>query len=157
MLVMEIPGRETLKLVHLVLDYNGTLACDGEIKNGVLEQLEQLADQLQVHVITADTHGSVQKSCQRDFINIHVIANQDQDVQKKHYITQLGADCCVAIGNGFNDAYMLKEAALGMTVMQEEGCAVNTLMASDLAFYSITEALNALLKPKRIVASLRNA
>lgn len=59
MLVMEIPGRETLKLVHLVLDYNGTLACDGEIKNGVLEQLEQLADQLQVHVITADTHGSV--------------------------------------------------------------------------------------------------
>jgi len=46
MLVMDIPGRETLRLVHLVLDYNGTLACDGEIKNGVLEQLEQLIDSI---------------------------------------------------------------------------------------------------------------
>lgn len=35
MLIIEIPGRELLTLSHLVLDYNGTIAEDGEIIEGI--------------------------------------------------------------------------------------------------------------------------
>ncbi|MBO1924383.1 HAD family hydrolase [Thiomicrorhabdus sp. 6S3-12] len=156
MLQIEIPGNQTLALAHLVLDYNGTIACDGAIKNGVIDKLRDLSQYLQVHVITADTHGSVHKACAQTFITIHVIAKNDQDRQKLEYIRQLGAQNCVAAGNGVNDALMLHEAGLGIAVMQEEGCATKTLMASDLLFGSIDDLLDSLLQPKRLIASLRN-
>ena len=85
-----------------------------------------------------------------------MIGKKHQDKQKQQYINQLGAQNCVAVGNGLNDALMLKEAALGIAIMQEEGCATQTLMTSDLLFGSIDELLTALLQPKRIIASLRN-
>ncbi|QKI89338.1 HAD family hydrolase [Thiomicrorhabdus xiamenensis] len=156
MLQIEIPGNQTFALAHLVLDYNGTLACDGAIKHGVIEKLHELSQHLQVHVITADTHGSVHQACAEAFITIHVIAKNDQDRQKQEYIRQLGAQNCVAAGNGLNDALMLQEAGLGIVLMQEEGCATKTLMASDLLFGSIDDLLDSLLQPKRLIASLRN-
>ncbi|WP_178860881.1 HAD family hydrolase [Thiomicrorhabdus cannonii] len=156
MLNIEIPGNNTLALHHLVLDYNGTIACDGQLKNNVLAKLRELSGLLQIHVITADTHGSVHEACADGFITVHVIGKRDQDRQKQAYIEQLGAQSCVAVGNGLNDALMLKDAALGIAIMQEEGCATKTLLASDLLFGSIEELLNALLKPTRIMASLRN-
>lgn len=156
MLQIEIPGHESLALQHLVLDYNGTIACDGAMKAGVMSKLQELSSSLQIHVITADTHGSVHEACSEDFITVHVIGKKDQDKQKQQYINQLGAQHCVAVGNGLNDALMLKDAALGIALMQEEGCATQTLMASDLLFGSIDELLTALLQPTRIIASLRN-
>lgn len=156
MLNIDIPGNDKLALEHLVLDYNGTIACDGEIKKSILSKLKTLSAQLQIHVITADTHGSVHDACAEDFFVVHVIGKNDQDRQKQAYIEQLGARHCVAVGNGLNDALMLNQAALGIAVMQEEGCATKTLMASQLVFGSIEELLDSLLKPKRIIASLRN-
>ncbi|MBF6056720.1 MULTISPECIES: HAD family hydrolase [Thiomicrorhabdus] len=156
MLQIEIPGNETLQLQHLVLDYNGTIACDGMVKPNVLSKLRELSQQLQIHVITADTHGSVHAACSGNFIQITVIGQRDQDRQKKAYVDQLGAQSCVAVGNGSNDALMLENAALGIAVMQEEGCATKTLIASDLSFGSIEDVLDSLLKSKRITASLRN-
>ncbi|WP_319379812.1 HAD family hydrolase [Thiomicrorhabdus sp.] len=156
MLQIEIPGNQTLQLQHLVLDYNGTIACDGTVKPNVLSKLQELSEQLQVHVITADTHGSVHAACSGNFIQITVIGQRDQDRQKKAYVDQLGAEGCVAIGNGLNDALMLEDAALGVALIQEEGCATKTLIASDLSFSSIEDVLDSLLKPKRIIASLRN-
>jgi len=35
MLTIEIPGVRTLRIEHLVLDNNGTLACDGRLVKGV--------------------------------------------------------------------------------------------------------------------------
>ncbi|GAB6070144.1 HAD hydrolase family protein [Thiomicrorhabdus hydrogeniphila] len=156
MLQIEIPGNETVVLKHLVLDYNGTIACDGELKKSLLPKLDLLSKQLQIHVITADTHGSVHKALAKDFVTIHVISKENQDKQKQTYIKQLGASCCVAVGNGFNDALMLKESVLGIVLMQEEGCATKTLLASDLVFSSADDVMDSLLNPKRIIASLRN-
>ena len=59
MLEVTIPGHKTLNLSHLVLDYNGTIACDGRILEGVKERLETLAQSLEVHILTADTFGGV--------------------------------------------------------------------------------------------------
>ena len=57
MLNITVPGYKELQLSHLVLDYNGTLACDGKLLDGVRQSLNILADQIQIHVITADTFG----------------------------------------------------------------------------------------------------
>ena len=57
MIEINIPGFGDLRLSHLVLDFNGTLAVDGRLLPGVGDALTSLASQLAVHVITADTFG----------------------------------------------------------------------------------------------------
>ena len=37
---VEIPGSETLMLKQLVLDFSGTLSCDGVLMSGVAERLK---------------------------------------------------------------------------------------------------------------------
>ena len=61
MIEIAIPGTASLVLQHLVLDYNGTLACDGVLLPGVRERLLVLAENLQVHVVTADTFGQARE------------------------------------------------------------------------------------------------
>ena len=64
-------------------------------------------------------------------------------------------DTVVAIGQGANDAGMLRIAALGICVLSPEGTAVETLLGADLLVSNIFEALDMLDKPLRIVATLR--
>jgi len=156
MIRIEIPGTAALTLSHLVLDYNGTLAVNGILVEGVLERLDVLAQQLRVHVITADTYGTVAEQIAGKSIALHVIGADAQDNQKLAFVESLGADSCVAIGNGRNDAKMLSAAALGFCVLQAEGCCTPTLMASDACFLPIIDALDVLRMPNRLVATLRN-
>ncbi len=67
----------------------------------------------------------------------------------------LGAASVVAIGQGANDALMLKAAALGICVMSAEGAAAETLLAADIVVPGILTAFDLLDKPMRIVATLR--
>jgi soluble P-type ATPase len=150
-----IPGMDEITVEHLLLDYNGTLACDGQIKAGVLEKLEQLSKQLKVHVITADTFGSVQEQCNVPFIHIHIIGKESQDYAKLDYLKHLGAQRTIAVGNGLNDALILQDAVLGFAIQQEEGCATRSLIASDIVFQNINDALNLLLNENRLIATLR--
>jgi soluble P-type ATPase len=155
-LSVDIPGWKELQLQHLLLDFNGTLAKDGTLIEGVLPLLEQLSQQLDIHVLTADTHGSVHAQCNAPYFTIHVLGGGSQEKGKQTYLNQLGADRCVAVGNGRNDRLMLSDAALGIALLQTEGLAAGTLGASDLLFASITDTLEALLHPKRLIASLRD-
>jgi soluble P-type ATPase len=156
MLKIKIPGMEEIILDHLLLDYNGTLACDGKIKPGVLRKLEKLSQSLRIHVITADTFGSVQEQCDEPFIHIHIIGKEAQDRAKLEYLKQLGPQHTVAVGNGRNDALILEEARLGFALLQEEGCATQSLLTSDVFFQSINDALDVLLNANRLVATLRS-
>jgi len=61
---IEIPNYKTVTLEHLILDYNGTIAKDGKVKSEVKELLPQLCKRYKVHVITADTFGSVKAELQ---------------------------------------------------------------------------------------------
>ncbi|MDD3592057.1 MAG: ATPase P [Sulfurovum sp.] len=155
MLKITIPGMEEIRLDHLLLDYNGTLACDGQIKAGVLERLEKLSQSVKIHVITADTFGSVQEQCDASFIHIHIIGKEAQDRAKLEYLKQLDPQHTVAVGNGRNDALILQEARLGFALLQEEGCATQSLLTSDVLFQSINDALDVLLNANRLVATLR--
>ena len=155
MIEINIPGRGLLRLEHLVTDVNGTLAIDGQLIAGVAKQVSALGDRLTIHMLTADTHGRQALIDQQ--LNLTAIRIQpgNESEQKAEYVRKLGVESVVAIGQGANDANMLKESALGICVMSQEGIAVETLLAADLVMPNITAALELLDRPLRIIASLR--
>lgn len=156
MLHIDIPGAKPLVLNHLVLDYNGTLAVDGRLLPGVAERLMQLAEKLTLHVITADTFGTVARELDGLPCQVAVIPQEDQDQAKQDYVANLGPTSVVAVGNGRNDRLMLASAVLGMAAVQHEGAAVAAVLSADLMVSDIRAALDLLLNPKRLVATLRN-
>ena len=155
MLRLEIPGHEPLCLKHLVLDYNGTLAADGTLLAGVAPRLESLGTRLAIHVVTADTFGQAAEQLAGLAAEVVVLPAEDQAAAKRKVIQNLGPGRAVAIGNGRNDHRMLAEAALGIAVIQEEGACTQALLAADVIAPSINAALDLLLHPLRLVATLR--
>jgi len=156
MLELHIPGFKNLRLAHLVLDYNGTLACDGRPLEGVQERVEALAADLTIHILTADTFGTVQDRAAEWPCKVEIIPRDREAEEKATYIQGLGAEGTVAVGNGRNDRLMLKDAALGIAVIQTEGTAREALLAADLVVPGLVEALDLLLHPQRLKATLRS-
>lgn len=155
MLEITIPGRGELRLQHLVTDVNGTLAVDGQLLDGLAKRLIALKDRLTIHLLTADTHGRQALIDQQLGLTAIRVRSGDEAAQKAAYVRQLGAETVVAIGQGANDAAMLKEAGLGLCVLSAEGIAVETLLSADLLMSDIFAALDLLEHPVRIIASLR--
>ena len=155
MIEINIPGRGNLQLHHLVTDVNGTLAVDGQLLDGLVRKVSPLRDRLTIHLLTADTHGRQAIIDQQLNLQAVRVRPGNEAAQKAEYVHQLGAESVVAVGQGANDAEMLRAAGLGICVMSTEGVAVETLMAADLVVPDIFTALELLDKPLRIVASLR--
>lgn len=155
MLEIQIPGFGELKLSHLVLDYNGTLAHDGVLLAGLRERLRALAPLLDLHVVTADTFGQARQQLDGLDCQLSILAAGRQAAAKLAYVERLGADNCVCIGNGRNDRLMLEAAALGIAVVEGEGAASAALIAADVVAAGIHDALDLLANPKRLIATLR--
>ncbi len=156
MLTFDIPGFKVLQLAHLVMDYNGTLAVDGKLVDGVAARLEALSRDLRIHVITADTFGLVQQQMANLPCQVSVLGKESQAEAKLRYVQELGFEQTVCIGNGRNDRLMLQAAALGLAVILAEGIAGETIQAADVITRSITDALDLLLHPLRLTATLRS-
>lgn len=155
MIELDIPGRGNLQLEHLVLDVNGTLALDGQLLDGMTKRLPALGARLQIHLLTADTHGRQAEIDRRLGLQAVRIRPGDEAAQKADYVRRLGAARVAAIGQGANDAGMLEAAGLGVAVLSPEGLAREALLAADLIVADIFSALDLLDRPVRIVASLR--
>jgi len=100
LLDIAIPGAAPLALAHLVLDFNGTLALDGALLPGVDDALRKLVGPLSIHVLTADTFGTAREALSDLPVHLVVLPPDQQDEAKRRHVEQLGADRCVAIGNG---------------------------------------------------------
>jgi soluble P-type ATPase len=155
MIELSIPGRGLIELEHLVCDVNGTLALDGQLLDGVARALTDLRDRLQLHLVTANTHGRQELIDQQ--LNVKAVRLQtgEESLQKAEYVRRLGAERVVAIGQGANDAAMLECARLGICVLSGEGTAIQTLLAADLVVPDIYTALDIIENPLRLVATLR--
>lgn len=156
MLEVEIPGFGVLRVAHLVLDYNGTLAVDGRLLDGVAAELRALATQLQIHVLTADTFGLAQSELADLPVSLVILPVKAQAEAKLAHVKRLGASAVVAIGNGRNNRKMLKAAALGIVIVQPEGAAAEAVAAGDLVSTSVLHALALLHNPRRLIATLRS-
>ncbi len=153
---VEIPGYGILDIVHLVFDYNGTLADGGVPVKGAADLINRLAKIYKVHVITADTFGTVAKELEGVNCSVFVIPRENQSMAKLDYINDLGKEKCAAIGNGNNDGLMLKEAALGIALIGDEGAFTSTVMASDIICRNISDAAGLFLDTKRLIATMRS-
>lgn len=155
MLVIEIPDYKILELRHLVLDYNGTIAVDGEISQTVKERLVKLSENLEIHVLTADTHGTAREKCKGLPLEIQTFPNDGALPAKMAVVEELGAETCVSVGNGRNDKLMCRVSGLSIAVLEQEGMCGRLLGEVDVCVRSIEDALDLLLYPKRLVATLR--
>jgi P-type E1-E2 ATPase len=155
MIKIDIPGDGKLELEHLVLDVNGTLALDGQLLPEVSTLLSALRDQLIIHLLTADTHGKQAEIDRELGLTAVRVKPGKEAAQKAAYVRELGSDHTGAIGQGANDALMLAEARLGICILSLEGTSVDTLLSADLAVPDIQSALNLILHPARLIASLR--
>ena len=142
-------------LEHIVFDFNGTLACDGILDEGVAERLVALAAKLQLHVLTGDTFGMAAKQLAGLPCKLTVLPSSGQSEAKLAYLERLGAERTATIGNGFNDRLMLESACLSIAVLQDEGLASANLMAADIVVLRIVDAIELFLNPLRLVATLR--
>lgn len=152
MIVCEVPGRDPLRLEIVLLDQNGTLTDRGEPIAGVAELLRALAERVEVRILSADTFGTLREVARS-------LGARAQEVQtgeeKAAVVAGLGAERCVAIGNGANDAAMLAAAALGIAVLGPEGAAGAAVRAADVVCSSIADALALLLDERALAATLR--
>ena len=156
MIRIVVPGYGEISLDHVVLDYNGTLATDGQLPRGVRTLLNNIAERVELHIVTADTFGRVKSGIEGIRCKLSILSQQHQALAKQQYIQNIGSDRVVAIGNGRNDRLMVKDAALGIAIIGAEGSAIETLLASDVVCKSGQDALELLLNPKRLIATLRS-
>src|SRR6185312_488813 len=133
MIEIVIPGSDDLRLVNALLDFNGTLAFDGWLIEGTADRLRALAALLE----------------------LHLMPHEDQDTAKRAVLARFDAARTVAVGNGRNDLGLLEQAALSIIVIGREGCAAASLARADIVCASVVDALDLLLAPRRIVATLR--
>ena len=154
MLVIKIPGREEMSLSHLILDYNGTIAEDGLVIEGIASRLEELSRSLEISVITADTHGTAARNCKGLPLEVKVFPTVEVGaIKAEETSAKVGGVVC--IGNGFNDILMSDAADLSICVIGREGCCGALLAHADVVVTSIHDALDLLIKTDRLRATLR--
>jgi len=155
MINIDIPGSGLTEIELLVSDFSGTLSEDGVVLPGVKEKLNELAEKLQIHVLTSDTFGKARKELEGIKCTVHVLDGDDHTGRKERYVLSLGPQNVAALGNGNNDARMLKAAGIGIAVALKEGCSVEALLSARILVLSPLDAIDLLLNPKRLMATLR--
>jgi len=155
MIRVEVPGTGLFEFGHFVTDFSGTLSEDGILLPWVKEKLNELSEKLNVHVLTSDTFGRAREELRGINCILHILEGVQHVVQKEHYVNDLGAERVVALGNGNNDVLMLKAAKLGIAVCLKEGCSKKTIDAARIFVMSPVDAIDLLLTPKRLIATLR--
>jgi soluble P-type ATPase len=155
MFELDVPGFGGVILKHLVTDFTGTLSVDGRLAQGARERLNKVAEFLDVHVLTADTFGKARAELDGVNCRVHILEGKNHDVQKEEFVKRLGAENVIAFGNGNNDRKMLKASKIGVAVCLQEGCAVDAVKSADILVTSTRDAVDLLLHPKRMKATLR--
>jgi len=90
MLEIDIPGYKLLQLEHLLLNYNGTLAFEGELLDGVDTALSRLADHMRIHILTGDTFGMARDEVAGFPCELYILPSHGQDNAKLHLSTATG-------------------------------------------------------------------
>ncbi len=152
MIRIDVPQRGIIELQHAVFDVNGTLAVDGIPIPGVVDRLHVLVKHLSLHALTAGTHGNIAELERAFGFPLHIIATGEEKVR---FVEQLGPAGVIAFGNGRNDVAMLRVAAIGVAILAGEGVAIDALQAADVLAFGPVDAIDLVLKPKRLIATLR--
>ena len=152
---IDIPGWANIDIENIVVDLNGTVATDGKVPMEVKEKINSLSGQAKIYVLTVDTQGTADREISGMNAELIKIREEDSKQGKLEFLKTLNLEVTVAIGNGSNDQLVLKEAALGIAVLGDEGVSGSAVKNADIIVKNIQNALDLLLKPKRLIATLR--
>ncbi len=155
MLNVSVPGYGDLEIENAVFDFNGTLAAGGKLHTAIRRMMPEIKEKLNVYILSSDTFGTVVSQCDGLGVHIKVIDSGRACALKADFIKQLGAGRTVCIGNGNNDIDMFRECALAVLIIGREGCSAKALAFADIVVNNIEDALNLLIDPTRIIATLR--
>ena len=155
-MLLNIPGRDKIQVTNIILDFNGTIAIDGKLIDGVSEKINTLSSIINFYIVTADTYGTAESELSGVNCSVINLAKSDEFKSKLDVLISLGKSETLCVGNGFNDRIVLKECILGISLLQEEGLNVEALIASDLVCKSIIDVFSCIENPNRIVATLRS-
>ncbi|MGD0660481.1 MAG: HAD family hydrolase [Syntrophorhabdales bacterium] len=156
MISVPIPGWGELSIEYLMIDFNGTVAVDGKLKKEVKDAIDRISRYVKVFIITADSYDSVDAELGTSnvtFIKVNKVSSGDE---KARVVKELGPEKIVAIGNGSNDVAMMRESALGIAVVGDEGCSTALVKEADIVVSDALKALGLLMHPERLVATLRD-
>ena len=137
MMKTQIPGWGELEIKNLILDFNGTIAKDGKVLEGVKELL-----------------GKIHEA---GIVPVHVkIFGSDTVARDKRCLCQeLGCRNTASIGNGRNDIQVFPASVLSIAVIGNEGAFTKSAMLADVLVNDVCQALELLLSPNRLIATLR--
>ena len=128
MIKTQIPGWGELAIENLILDFNGTIAKDGRVLDGVKDLLEKIHDQGDSDTVARD---------------------------KRCLCQSLGCERTASIGNGKNDIQVFPVSVFSIAVIGNEGAYTKSAMQADVLVTDICNALELLLSPNRMTATLR--
>ena len=156
MINVPIPGWGELSIEYLMIDFNGTVALDGKLKKEVKEAIERISRYVKVFVITADSYDTIDAELGTSDVTFIKVSKVASGEEKARVVKELGPEKIVAIGNGSNDVAMMRESALGIAVVGDEGCAAALIKEADIVVSDALKALGLLMHPERLVATLRD-
>jgi soluble P-type ATPase len=152
---INIPGWGNVGVENIVLDLNGTLATDGKIPLEVKAKIASLIEKINIYILTADTQGTAAEEVRDIRVELIRISEEKSKEAKFESLKKLHRKNTVVIGNGSNDQLILKEAALGIVVLGNEGMSISAMKNADVVVKDVSTALDLFLKPKRLIATLR--
>jgi len=155
MINIDIPGWGSMEIENIVFDLNGTIATDGRIPLEVKEKIKSLSEKVKIYILTADTQGTASDEIGTLDVKLVRLPEQDSKAGKFEFLKTLDLERTIVIGNGNNDQLILKEAALGIAVLGDEGLSVFAIKNADIVVKNVSDALDLFLKTKRLIATLR--
>jgi soluble P-type ATPase len=158
-IAIDIPGFGKLQINAVLSDFTGTLAFNGKLVPGVRDRLVRLAQLVDIHVVTADSFATAEKELKGLPLVYKMLQPEKEDVQKRLYAEGLNPHLRASLGNGNNDRLHLKLAkeagGLAIAVENGEGCALDAILNSNVFVFGAVNALDLLLEPILLRATLR--
>ena len=156
MVSIDIPGKGKMNIENLVLDFNGTIAYDGNIKNGIRDKIQRVHEMgINIYILSADTYHQAAEQCKDMPVTLEIFDVDNAALSKREIVNNIDSKLTMTIGNGNNDVEMFEESILSVAVIGDEGCAVKAIFAADIITNNIDDAIDLLLNPHRIKATLR--
>ena len=158
MKVIDIPNYGKITIKNIIFDINGTIQFQGQISIEVVKKFEELKKFYNIYLVSADTRGNLKQIAEKlnvSYIRIKPEGSSEAEAKNRE-LEKLGKDVTVAIGNGNNDALMLQNSILGISIIGNEGASAKTLLNSKVIFPDPISAMNMLLDDKIMIATLRS-
>lgn len=152
-----IPNFGEIIIKNIIFDINGTLQFKGLIPDNLLLKFRELKKLYNIFLVSSDTRGNLKDLASKlgvDYVKIAPKGITDTEA-KNQELLKLGKDVTIAVGNGNNDALMLKNAVLGIVIIGSEGASTQAIMNADVAFPDPISVIDFLMDETMIIATLR--